>query len=257
VERRETNHVLKIDFTARNKELFRDGLVPVIGREVERCAPILSLEVDVTASSDELHCDGSIPYLGSFVERCGPMRVLVVDEGLRAIGRQQRANFRCVTITRGLEKLLPRHSFAAPCLALLFVPYQRGDSSVPLHLSKLHRCTASILLEVDVTARSKELLRDGCMPLLAHSGHGVERRIPIGHLKIDVRARSKELLCDGRMPICGREVKRGGPILVPVVDEGLHALFTQQRANLRCGRVTRGLAKLLPCHSLPAPSFGS
>ena len=60
-------HVLKIDFTT-HKEVFRDGLMPVIGREVEQCAPILSLEVDVTTRHDDLHCDGSFPYLGSFVE---------------------------------------------------------------------------------------------------------------------------------------------------------------------------------------------
>jgi hypothetical protein len=36
------------------------------------------------------------------------MLVLVVDEGLRTLCRQQRANLRCVTTTHGLAKLLPR-----------------------------------------------------------------------------------------------------------------------------------------------------
>jgi hypothetical protein len=35
-------HVLKIDFTT-HKEVFRDGLMPVIGLEVEQCAPPISV----------------------------------------------------------------------------------------------------------------------------------------------------------------------------------------------------------------------
>jgi hypothetical protein len=46
------------------------------------------------------------------------------------------------------------------CL-LLFVPYQRGDSGVPLALSNLQRSNATISLEVHVTERNKKLLRDG------------------------------------------------------------------------------------------------
>jgi hypothetical protein len=60
-----------------------------------------------------------MPICGRDVERRDPMRALVVDEGLRALCRQQRENLRCVTITRGLEKLLPRHGFPAPSLCFL------------------------------------------------------------------------------------------------------------------------------------------
>jgi hypothetical protein len=49
---------------------------------------------------------------------------------------------------------------------------------------------------MDVTARSKELLRDIHMPL---KGRGVEGREAIVCLKIDVTARGKELLRDGCM----------------------------------------------------------
>jgi hypothetical protein len=58
------------------------------------------------------------------------MRVLVVDEGLRALCRQQRANLLCVNMrgifarpreaTRGLAKMPPRHSFPAPCFEFLW-----------------------------------------------------------------------------------------------------------------------------------------
>jgi hypothetical protein len=46
-----------------------------------------------------------------------------------------------------------------------FVPYQRGDSGVPLALSILQRSSAIMSLEVDFTVRSKELLCDGRMPM--------------------------------------------------------------------------------------------
>jgi hypothetical protein len=39
------------------------------------------------------------------------------------------------------------------------------DSGVPLALSILQRSSAIISLEVDMTARSKELLRDGLVPI--------------------------------------------------------------------------------------------
>jgi hypothetical protein len=68
---------------------------------------------------------------------------------------------------------------------------------VPLALSNLQRSSATISLEVDVTERSKKLLRDGSMPLL---GRAVERRVPIFFLKIDVTASCEELFRDGLMP---------------------------------------------------------
>ena len=84
----------------------RDGLMPLTSRVVERRATVLSLKIDVTASKNELFRDGRMPILGRAVERREPIRVLVLDEGLRAFCRQQRANFRCITITRGIPKLL-------------------------------------------------------------------------------------------------------------------------------------------------------
>jgi len=62
-----------------------------------------------------------MPIKGRFVERRVPIRDLVVDEGLRALCGQQRVNLRCITITRGIPKLLPRHSFPAPSLRVLSV----------------------------------------------------------------------------------------------------------------------------------------
>jgi Na+-translocating ferredoxin:NAD+ oxidoreductase RnfE subunit len=61
-----------------------------------------------------------MPITGRLVERREPARVLVVDEGLRALYRQQRADLRCVTITRGFPKLLTcHHNF---CFFFLFFP---------------------------------------------------------------------------------------------------------------------------------------
>jgi hypothetical protein len=114
VERRAPILCLKIDVTARSNELLRHSHIPSSGRLVERRARIVALKIDVTARSKELLRDGLMPFFGREVERRAPMRVLVVDEGLRALCRQQRANLRCVAITRGLAKLLPRDSFPAP-----------------------------------------------------------------------------------------------------------------------------------------------
>ncbi len=117
---------------------------------------------------------------------------------------------------------------------MLFVPYQRVDSGVPKALSNLQRSSAIISLEVDVTARSKELRCDGCVPswnelcrdgLIATRGSKVERRAPIlqrsdaiRRLEVDVTARSKELLRDGGLPIIGREVERCEPVDLQKVD---------------------------------------
>ena len=61
-----------MDVTARSKELLRDGLVPMICREVERRVPILCLKVDVTARCEEMFRDGLVPICGRFVERRDP-----------------------------------------------------------------------------------------------------------------------------------------------------------------------------------------
>jgi hypothetical protein len=152
VESRSPTVLLKIDVTSSSNQLFRDGLMPFLGREVERCgsnislkmdvtascneqlrhsrmpclgspverrAPIIVLKIDVTALCNELFRDGLMTSTGSTVERRETKRVLVVDEGLRVLCRQQRANLRCVTTTRGIPKLLPRHGFPAPSLCFL------------------------------------------------------------------------------------------------------------------------------------------
>ena len=126
---------LKIDITALSKELLYDGRKPSCGREVDRRVPILHLKIYVTASSQELLRDCIMPICGRVHQRCGSIRALVVDEGLRALFRQQLANLRCVAITRALEKLLPRHSFPAlpVCFLSLFTCNLYGRSVSPTH----------------------------------------------------------------------------------------------------------------------------
>jgi hypothetical protein len=88
--------------------------MPFTGREVERTGPYMCLKIDGTARSNELSSDVLMPFVGRKVERCAPSRPLVVDEGLRAWCRQQRADLRCVAMLRGFQKLPPRHNFPAP-----------------------------------------------------------------------------------------------------------------------------------------------
>ena len=89
-------------------------LIVIYDRGVEWCVPILRLKIDVTTCCNELFHDGRIPVNDRDVEWYAPMHVLVVDEGLSDLCRQQRANLRCVTITRDFAKLLPRHVFPIP-----------------------------------------------------------------------------------------------------------------------------------------------
>ncbi len=42
--------LLKIDVTASSNEMFRNGLIGISGRKVDRGAPILLLVIDVTTS---------------------------------------------------------------------------------------------------------------------------------------------------------------------------------------------------------------
>jgi len=86
---------------------------------------------------------------------------------------------------------------------------------VPLSLSILQRSSAIISLEVDVTARSNELPRDGRMPIC---GRDVERRVPFLVLKIDVTASCNELFSDVVKPFCGRDVERCASILRLKID---------------------------------------
>ena len=74
---------------------------------------------------------------------------------------------------------------------------------MPLALSNLQRRRAINIPEVDVAARSKELL---CDSLKSEKGCVVERRAPIFPLKIDFTASCNELLRDGVMTIIGRDV---------------------------------------------------
>jgi hypothetical protein len=62
--RRATILPLKIDVTASCNELLRDGLMPIIGREVEGGAPEPFLKIDVTAGSKELLRDGHMSVKG-------------------------------------------------------------------------------------------------------------------------------------------------------------------------------------------------
>jgi hypothetical protein len=91
---------------------------------------------------------------------------------------------------------------------VLFVLYQRGDSGVPLALSKLHCSSAIISLEIDAAARSKELLYDGRMPTCDRD---VEWSVPILCLNVDITVCNNETLRDGLMPISGRQLERPHP----------------------------------------------
>jgi hypothetical protein len=130
---------------------------------------------------------------------------------------------------------------------VIFVPYQRGDSSVPLELSNLQRSTAAIILDIDVTASSNELFCDGHAPLVRRE---VERCASILQLKIDVTASCNELLRDGRTPVFGRGVQRCCSLLAAlVVDEGLRVWLRQQQTDRRFIASSCGIVKFLsPLH---------
>ena len=57
-----------------------------------------------------------VPFVDRALQRRAPMLVLVVDEGLRAWRRLQRAGLCCFALNGGIQKLLPRQSFAATSL---------------------------------------------------------------------------------------------------------------------------------------------
>ena len=98
---------------------------------------------------------------------------------------------------------------------VFFVPYQRGDSSVPLALRNLQRSSTILKLEFDLTLRSKKLLCDGRVPKFSRE---VKRRVPMPSLKVDVTSSLKELLCDGLMTIYDGEVEWRVPILFLKID---------------------------------------
>jgi hypothetical protein len=59
--------------------------------------------------------------------------------------------------------------------------------------------------------------------------------------------------CDGCMPFFGRDVEGLVCMCVNEVDQGLHAVCSQQRANRRCVTITFDILQMLPRHVLLAP----
>ena len=118
--------------------------------------------------------------------------------------------------------------------------------------SALERREPILRLKIDVTVRHNELVRDDCMSL---TDSDVERCVPILRPKVDVTASSNELLRDGHMSSLDRVVERREPMHVLVVEEGLHSVCGQQRANLRCITIMCVLSTLLPRHDFPSPSL--
>ena len=71
---------LEVDLTSRSNKLFRDGLSPISGDDVERRATTLFLgKIDVTASSNELRCGGRMSSFGRYVKRRGTIHHLKID----------------------------------------------------------------------------------------------------------------------------------------------------------------------------------
>jgi hypothetical protein len=61
--------VLMVDVTTSFNEHLRDRRMPIFGREAERCAPRLLLMLDVTPHSKELFRNVHISVFGRDVER--------------------------------------------------------------------------------------------------------------------------------------------------------------------------------------------
>jgi hypothetical protein len=94
------------------------------GCEVQRRVPMRVLKIDTTTRKNELLRDCRMSLTGRVEERVPPRRVLVVDEKLRALCGQERANLRCVTNTRGLAKLMPCHIFPVSCCPVISTPFK-------------------------------------------------------------------------------------------------------------------------------------
>jgi hypothetical protein len=114
---------------------------------------------------------------------------------------------------------------------VLFVPYQRGDSGVSKVLSNLQRSKASLILEVDVTARSKELFRDGFMSFGKRDLEGGDQIVL--RLDIDVAACCNKLLRDARMPFASRDEDRRDPL------ESIHGKSLNLDITSRCDELLR------------------
>ena len=111
----------------------------------------------------------------------------------------------------------------------------------------MERSAASAVLEMDVTTRCDELLRDERMTVECRD---MERRVPFLCLEIDVTARCNELFRDGRMAIKGGDVEGRASKLVLVVDEKLRGWRRQERRRQKrphicCITMTGGSSKLL------------
>ena len=92
LQRSFTSLHLEFNVTASFKQLFRDGRMPFVGRDVQGRGPILPLKIHVAASLNQLFCDGRKPISGRDVERRGPIFILVVQRRLRICHRQQQLN---------------------------------------------------------------------------------------------------------------------------------------------------------------------
>ena len=55
----------------------------MMGRDKERCAPILLLKIDITACFNKLLRHGRMPFQGRDIQRRAPNLILVVDETAR------------------------------------------------------------------------------------------------------------------------------------------------------------------------------
>jgi hypothetical protein len=147
---------LKVHAAATFNQLLRDGSMPLMGRDVERCGTILQLKIDITASCNELFRLGRILIYGREVHRRVSILQLKIDVTMTVTASSDEP-FRC--------GLLP--------VTCLFFPYQRGDAGVSHALSNLQRSSAILILKIDVTASCNELLSDDFKPIC---GREVERR---------------------------------------------------------------------------------
>ena len=83
MERRVPILVLNVDITASSDELFYDVRMSFKRSDVERRCPVcLEHTIDVAASFNQLPRDGRMPILGRNEERCGPIRLCKIDVGV-------------------------------------------------------------------------------------------------------------------------------------------------------------------------------
>jgi len=134
-----------INFTASRNQLLRNGSLPIFGRDVKWCVPILHLKMYVTASFNQLLSLGCMPLCCCTVERSGPILHLKIN------------------VTASFNQLL-------------------RDGRMPFQGCEVERRVTILRLKVYVTARFNQLFRDGLMSI---SGREVERGGPIRVLGVD------------------------------------------------------------------------